>query len=284
MYTKEFQGVIPREIAKVFFQRKERQGYMHTANRNKEVLLKILLEKYDYHDTDTADFIKHNFNLIKDFTEEEKQELNKLTKEELISIVEECKMVSISNNTAQNNRKTLINSLYGALGNIHFRYYDLRNASAITVFGQCAIQWIERKVNEYLNKLLKTENLPYVLYCDTDSVVGDTLIDVNGNKITIEDYYNSIPDSNLVRDTPKDYVKTISNDTSLGMDNQLNVVRKPIKYIMKHKVKKRMFKLTVNGSSVTVTEDHSIIVMRNNNIISVKPKDIIKGDKIVKLK
>lgn len=284
MYTKEFQGVIPREIAKVFFQRKERQGYMHTANRNKEVLLKILLEKYDYHDTDTANFIKHNFNLIKDFTEEEKQELNKLTKEELISIVEECKMVSISNNTAQNNRKTLINSLYGALGNIHFRYYDLRNASAITVFGQCAIQWIERKVNEYLNKLLKTENLPYVLYCDTDSVVGDTLIDVNGNKITIEDYYNSIPDSNLVRDTPKDYVKTISNDTSLGMDNQLNVVRKPIKYIMKHKVKKRMFKLTVNGSSVTVTEDHSIIVMRNNNIISVKPKDIIKGDKIVKLK
>ncbi|MEI2422733.1 hypothetical protein V6O07_20815, partial [Arthrospira platensis SPKY2] len=56
------------------------------------------------------------------------------------------------------------------MGNEHFRYFDIRNASAITMFGQLAIQWIERKVNEYLNELCNTTDYAYVRYCDTDSI------------------------------------------------------------------------------------------------------------------
>ncbi len=37
--------------------------------------------------------------------------------------------------------------------------------------GQLAIRWIERKINEYFNKLLKTENYEYVFYTDTDSAL-----------------------------------------------------------------------------------------------------------------
>lgn len=65
--------------------------------------------------------------------------------------------------------KVCLNSCYGATGNPYFRFYDLRNAEAVTYTGQLAIRWIEKKFNEYFNKVLKTENVDYVVYCDTDS-------------------------------------------------------------------------------------------------------------------
>lgn len=42
MYSKTKQGIIPREIAKVFFQRKDWKKKMMTAKRNAEVLKKLL--------------------------------------------------------------------------------------------------------------------------------------------------------------------------------------------------------------------------------------------------
>ena len=67
-------------------------------------------------------------------------------------------------------RKIQLNSLYGALGNIYFRHYRLENAEAITLTGQVAIRWIERKLNEFLNKVLTTEGVDYVIASDTDSI------------------------------------------------------------------------------------------------------------------
>jgi DNA polymerase elongation subunit (family B) len=49
-------------------------------------------------------------------------------------------------------------------------HYDLRLAEAITLTGQFVIRWIEKALNEFLNKTLKTEGMDYVLASDTDSV------------------------------------------------------------------------------------------------------------------
>ena len=49
-------------------------------------------------------------------------------------------------------KKIQLNSAYGAIGNQWFRYYDLRNAEAVTTGGQLAIRWIEKALNDYLNK------------------------------------------------------------------------------------------------------------------------------------
>jgi DNA polymerase elongation subunit (family B) len=62
-----------------------------------------------------------------------------------------------------------LNSAYGAIGNKYFRYYDHRQAEAITMSGQLNIKWIEKKLNEYFNKLYKT-NDDYIIASDTDSV------------------------------------------------------------------------------------------------------------------
>ena len=57
----------------------------------------------------------------------------------------------------QLNLKIALNSAYGALGNQWFRYYDERNAEAVSVAGQLSIRWAERAVNDYLNGVLKTD-------------------------------------------------------------------------------------------------------------------------------
>lgn len=73
-------------------------------------------------------------------------------------------------NNLQLAKKVSLNSAYGALGNEFFRFFDIRQASGITTSGQLAIRWIEKKINEYINKLLRTENEDYVIASDTDSI------------------------------------------------------------------------------------------------------------------
>ena len=79
------------------------------------------------------------------------------------------KQVSKFNNI-QMAKKIALNSAYGAIGNNWFRYYSNTMAEAITTSGQLSIRWIEQKINEYMNKLLKTKDVDYVLASDTDSV------------------------------------------------------------------------------------------------------------------
>jgi DNA polymerase elongation subunit (family B) len=65
--------------------------------------------------------------------------------------------------------KILLNSLYGAMGNKWFRYFDMRIAEGITLTGQATIRWAEKYLNQYLNKTLET-NKDYVVAIDTDSL------------------------------------------------------------------------------------------------------------------
>ena len=73
-------------------------------------------------------------------------------------------------NNIQMAKKISLNSAYGAIGNQYFRYYKLANAEAITLSGQVSIRWIENRMNGYLNKLLSTEEVDYVIASDTDSI------------------------------------------------------------------------------------------------------------------
>ena len=73
-------------------------------------------------------------------------------------------------NNIQMARKIQLNSAYGSIGNNFFRYYKLENAEAITLSGQVAIRWIENRINQYLNNILKTDDVDYVIASDTDSV------------------------------------------------------------------------------------------------------------------
>ena len=92
-----------------------------------------------------------------------KQDYEKNPSKELEKEIARC-------NNIQMARKIQLNSAYGAIGNQYFRYYKLANAEAITLSGQVSIRWIENKMNSYLNTLLKTEGVDYVIASDTDSI------------------------------------------------------------------------------------------------------------------
>ena len=94
---------------------------------------------------------------------EAKKEYEKTKSKELVKEIARC-------NNIQMAKKIQLNSAYGAVGNQYFRYYKLENAEAITTSGQVAIRWIEAKLNKYMNRILKTEDVDYVIASDTDSV------------------------------------------------------------------------------------------------------------------
>ena len=115
---------------------------------------------------------------------------SKLSNEELMNLHSQTVKSVTKWQNFQQVRKICLNSLYGALGNTYFRYYKLDNAEAVTYTGQVIIRWIERKLNEYVNKTLGTKDVDYVIASDTDSIylnLGD-LVDrvTSGNVLSSE--------------------------------------------------------------------------------------------------
>jgi len=96
------------------------------------------------------------------------QELQKADKNDKQDIYRIERDITINENR-QMAIKILLNSLYGALGNKYFRFFDQRIAEGITLTGQLTIRWAENAVNQYLNRLLNTAT-DYVIAIDTDSV------------------------------------------------------------------------------------------------------------------
>ena len=118
-------------------------------------------------------------------------DLSKLTNDQLLELHAQTVKDVTKFSNFQMVRKICLNSLYGAIGNNFFRHYRLENAEAITCTGQVAIRWIERKLNEFVNKTMKTKEVDYVVASDTDSIylnlgsLVDTLGDV-GTQRTVE--------------------------------------------------------------------------------------------------
>lgn len=111
-------------------------------------------------------------NIIVDYYAEradiKKQMLNAMAEYEKGKTYELEKQISTLENK-QMALKILLNSLYGALGNAYFRYFDIRLAEGVTLSGQLAIQWAEKAMNKAMNTILKTDK-DYVIAIDTDSL------------------------------------------------------------------------------------------------------------------
>ena len=117
-------------------------------------------------------------------------------------------------------------------------------------------------------------------------MVSNTVLNTSIGDISIGDLYDRYTNENTeLNQNKKDSVrKLIQPIKSLSYNSNLNKLEyNDVKYIMKHKVKKRMFRIKSCDNYVDVTEDHSVIINRNGNIMSIKPIDIIKGDKIIEI-
>ena len=156
----------------------------HYFKRDKQGFLPAMMQRmYD----DRSLYKKKMIEAQKAYEKETNQE----SKREITNQISKYKNLQLA-------KKVQLNSAYGALGNQYFRFFDTRQAEAITLSGQLAIRWIEKKLNSYLNKLLKTKDIDYVIASDTDSVyvnLGPLVHMVYGQKSetkieTIVDFVN----------------------------------------------------------------------------------------------
>lgn len=214
--------------------------------------------------------------VIKDLKKKYEEEQDPQKKHDLKFELDRLDMVQYS-------YKIQINSAYGALGAAFFPAGDTDVAASITATGKATVKKSYEIAKQFaVEQGVNPEKATSIVVGgDTDSVVGDTIINVNGKPITIADYYNSItPNYIKCDDINKNYIKCVDNgDVALAYDN--GVVQNKIKHVMKHTIKKRMYKIKCNGKEVIMTEDHSIIVNRNGKNISISPKDILKTDKLI---
>ena len=179
----------------------------------------------------------------------------------------------------QNTKKVKINANFGAQGNQYFRLFNAENAKSITAQVRFYVNLIGINIENYFQNLKKSE-IPYVTYFDTDSVVGSTLINTDIGKIEIEKFYDLIENKEKII-SENNYIKDVNNIKALSVNKDFKLENNNIKYVMKHKVKKRMFKIKIKDKEVIITEDHSIMIKRNNKLISIKPNEIKNGDKLL---
>lgn len=179
----------------------------------------------------------------------------------------------------QNTRKINLNSCYGAFGNQFFRFFDVRQAEAVTTTGQMIIRYVANQVNAYLNNEFGNGTTDYVIASDTDSVVGDSIITVNNKPITIAEYFDTVSGPYLRNDAfNKQWVKRVDTNDQTSTLNCIDgsLVERPIKYVMKHTVKKKLYRITTPNGAVVVTADHSLMAYDTvtNAVVEITPANI----------
>ncbi len=168
-------------------------------------------------------------------------------------------------NNIQMSKKILLNSAYGACANQYFLYYSPDLAEAITMSGQLSIQWIEKYINIYINKLLNTEDTDYVIAADTDSVY------ITFNKLVNNVFQEGTPTSNIVT-----FLDTICKDK---IEPYINLCYKNLhSYVNGYEQKMFMEREVIADKGIWTAKKRYILNVYNNEGVSYKePKLKIMG-------
>lgn len=221
---------------------------------------------------------------MKEVLEYTEEELRNLSNEDLLKLRTEALDGVDRMYIEQFTKKILINALYGATANRFFPLFNPDFAASITANGRYFIQKSAIYVEEALQKVLPSEK-PYTVYGDTDSSDGNTYINILTDKEErkkIMDLYEEGYDE--IEYKSGKFLRKVNNISSLSVNSNGELEYKPIVYVMKHKVSKRMFRVKVRGNEVIITNDHSLMIKRNGSIIECKPFEVQKGDKIIMVK
>ena len=240
--------------------------------------------------------------------------------------VERLKNLGDFYETKQLALKKFINSVYGATASKYFIAHNTAVAESITLQGQDLNHYSENAVNAYfqgifqedieLHKklgisteaarsvsiskgkttetgLLEGEEFSYLegnqsltVAGDTDSCAGDTQIYIDGNRISIEDFFKQCKDENndiVLRTNNSTEIIPVNNHVTLTyIDHNIKTCERPVNYIMRHKVSKDKFCITTkSGKKLIVTGDHSVMVIRDNELVSIPAREIVKTDKVI---
>jgi len=195
-------------------------------------------------------------------------------KQEYENETDESKKYEIEKRIAKYNniqlaKKVGLNSAYGALGSQYFRFYDLRMALGVTTSGQLSIRWIEAKLNNWMNKLLKSEK-DYVIASDTDSI-----------------YLNLGPLVDSIVKTPTETSKVISIMDRICEDKIQPFIDKSYKeladYVCAYSQKMEMKREGLSDKGIWTAKKRYILNVYNNEGVQYKePQLKVMGLEMVK--
>ncbi len=245
------------------------------------------------------------FAARKDLQKKKKEWSIKL-KELIKSNAPEAEIAEAEKNVAhydllQHTKKISLNSAYGALLNAFFAFFDERMGASVTASGRQITTHMIETAGEILtgarDQLVKTTSVDKkgkvqhdyhidsmaIIYSDTDSLTGDSLVKTNYGTFSLEDLFDACPIKTQQQGS-KQFGEGLPNLKVLSFKSDearyLNA-----RSIYRHKVSKARWKVTLqNGKSVIVTNDHSIMVERDGELIEVKPAEILKTDIFISVK
>lgn len=231
-----------------------------------------------------------------------------MTSDELEILVHQYRNQMNLHNAEQMALKYFMNSIYGVFSNVFFACYDKDVAETITTQGQDMINFCADQINRYFHNFFHKDkkiheklgithckklddDVDVVAYIDTDSVEGSTLINcVDDKKIAIEDMFKMYCDNHPIEiDGRGNEILDNKNEYMIDLINydhkNKSIVQSKISKLVRHKVTKDKWKIISNeGDEIITTGDHSVMIIRDGELLSIKPKDIVHGDRLVKLK
>lgn len=237
--------------------------------------------------------------------------LDELTLDDLKAFKENVEDLRHEYSLLELSQKTAGNAAYGASANGHFYFFNPALAADIT--GECRnlTETMNNGFEEFFHETLWNRkdlwerfdfeldeskhdwyrNQHVWIYSDTDSIKENSLLlikrDNNIYAVTIKDlFHNTYINNGVFSYDNSGKEITPSNDQVLNWSKEKGLYFTPIKYVMKHNVSKEQYKIkTKSGKEIIVTGDHSCIVFRNGEQLTIKAKDInINTDKILSIK
>lgn len=237
-------------------------------------------------------------------------DIYKMSIEELKQLYDEVEALREEYSLIELAYKLLSNGAYGASSSPNFYFYNLELAKDIT--GECRnlTKFFWNNLETFFHETIwerkdlwekfgfeldeskhdKCRETTVSCYSDTDSVTGDTILHMTVKEIpivtSIEDFYDFLInileikpeiDSNGKQIIPvPDFCKVQNWSKGKGL------YYAPMKYLMCHPVKKDLYKITAkDGTTITTTGDHSVMVYEDGNIISVPSRELKVGDKLI---
>lgn len=185
----------------------------------------------------------------------------------------ECKEKSKFYDQRQMCSKILLNSLYGSLLNSSSRYYANAMGQSVTLSGRTMTKHMASQINKEITGIYDHEGTAIVY---GDSVSGDSLLYVKkdgaNTTISIEELFLSSSDANIISSKTHrltDY-KILNYNPETGESYYGDV-----EFIIQHETVKELFEIQgADGSVVTVTEDHSVMVEIEGILTEKSPLEI----------
>lgn len=122
---------------------------------------------------------------------------------------------------------------------------------------------------------------------DTDSTSQLSTIYVDNKEISISDAFKIFKEENndiiLKLENGQEIIPVKNHNILSYIDHDYKPSYKPIKYIMRHKVfNKPKYRITTeSGKQLEITGDHSIMVIRDNTMMSIPAKNIKHTDRLI---